>query len=107
MSRLALTDADRKSRDLVVSWLEDLGLRISVGGIGNVVGTWPPDRTDPQVLIGSHIDTVATGGKYDGNLGVLAGIEVIETIIAAGLDLAHPVAVAFFTNGRAADSPRT
>ncbi len=97
-ARLALTDADRAGRDLVVSWLRDLGLRVDVDGVGNVVGTWPPDRFDPPVMTGSHIDTVRTGGRYDGNLGVLAGIEAIETVITAGVELAHPLAVAFFTN---------
>jgi N-carbamoyl-L-amino-acid hydrolase len=97
-SRLALTDADREGRDLVVSWMQELGLRVDVDGIGNVVGTWPADATDPPVMTGSHIDTVRTGGRYDGNLGVLAGLEAIETIITAGVTLARPVAVAFFTN---------
>lgn len=97
-SRLALTDADREGRDLVVSWLRDLGLRVDIDGIGNVLGTWPPDAAAAPVLTGSHIDTVRTGGRYDGNLGVLAGIEAIETIITSGVELDHPVAVAFFTN---------
>src|SRR5881394_3460898 len=77
-ARLALTDADRRGRDLVVTWMRDLGLRVDIDEIGNVVGTWPPDAGEPPVLTGSHIDTVATGGRYDGTLGVLGGIEVIE-----------------------------
>jgi N-carbamoyl-L-amino-acid hydrolase len=96
--RLALTDADREGRDLVVTWMTDLGLRIDIDGIGNVVGTWPPDRFDPPVMAGSHIDTVSTGGRYDGNLGVLAGIEAIETVVTAGIQTRHPLAVAFFTD---------
>jgi len=97
-ARLALTDADREGRDLVVSWMSDLGLRVDVDGIGNVVGTWPASSTEPPVMIGSHIDTVRTGGRFDGNLGVLAGLEVVETVIAAGLTTLSPLAVAFFTN---------
>lgn len=97
-SRLALTEADRQGRDLVVTWMRDLGLRVDIDGIGNVLGTWPADRFDPAVLMGSHIDTVATGGRYDGNLGVLAGLEVIETIIASGRATERPLAVAFFTD---------
>jgi N-carbamoyl-L-amino-acid hydrolase len=96
--RLALTDADKEGRDLVVTWMRDLGLRVTIDGIGNVVATWPPDRHDPPVLMGSHIDTVATGGRYDGCLGVLAGLEVIETLIANEIDTVHPIAVAFFTD---------
>jgi N-carbamoyl-L-amino-acid hydrolase len=96
--RLALTDADRAGRDLVVTWMHDLGLRVTVDGIGNVVATWPPDRFDPPVLTGSHIDTVATGGRYDGCLGVLAGLEAVETLMTAGVDTERPLAVAFFTD---------
>ena len=98
VSRLALTEADGAGRDLVVSWMRDLGLRVDVDGIGNVVGTWPADRLDPAVMTGSHIDTVATGGRYDGNLGVLAGIEVLESVITAQVRTTHPMAVGFFTN---------
>ena len=96
--RLALTDDDRDGRDLVVSWMDELGLRVEVDAIGNVVGTWPADATDPPVMMGSHIDTVRTGGRYDGNLGVLAGLEVIETVRSAGVVPDRPLAVAFFTD---------
>ena len=97
-ARLALTDDDRRGRDLVVSWMRDLGLRIDVDEIGNVVGTWPPESAVAPVMTGSHIDTVATGGRFDGTLGVLAGIEVLETVITSGIELARPLAVAFFTD---------
>jgi N-carbamoyl-L-amino-acid hydrolase len=95
---LALTDADRDGRDLVVTWMHDLGLRVDIDGVGNIVGTWPPDRHDPPVLTGSHLDTVATGGIYDGALGVLAGLEIIETVITAGLRIDRPLAVGVFTD---------
>jgi N-carbamoyl-L-amino-acid hydrolase len=97
-ARLALTDEDRQGRDLVVMWMHDLGLRVDIDEIGNVVGTWPAESSDAPVLTGSHIDTVATGGRYDGTLGVLAGLEVLETVIGAGLDPPVPLAVAFFTD---------
>jgi N-carbamoyl-L-amino-acid hydrolase len=97
-ARLALTDDDRQGRDLVVTWMRDLGLRVAVDEIGNVVGT--RDGTEPlaPVMTGSHIDTVRTGGRYDGNLGVLAGLEVIETLERNHVQTRHPIAVAFFTN---------
>jgi N-carbamoyl-L-amino-acid hydrolase len=98
VARLALTDADKQGRDLVVTWMRDLGLRIDVDGIGNIVGTWPADRHEPPVLTGSHVDSVATGGIYDGALGVLAGLEVIETVAAAGIETARPLAVGVFTD---------
>ncbi len=96
--RLALTAADGWGRDLVRTWMEDLGLVVTTDGIGNVVGTMPHPSGLAPVMTGSHIDTVATGGRYDGNLGVLAGLEVIETVLAARLELARPLAVGFFTN---------
>lgn len=98
-ARLALTDADRDGRDLVVGWMRDLGLDVVVDAIGNVVGTRA--GTDPQataVMTGSHIDTVRTGGRFDGNLGVLAGLEVIETLEQHRIRTRRPVQVAFFTD---------
>ena len=96
-ARLALTDDDRAGRDLVVSWMRDLGLVVTIDVLGNVVGTWDVGQGRP-VMTGSHIDTVRTGGKYDGNYGVLAGLEVIETLQQSGWTPDRPVAVAFFTN---------
>lgn len=96
--RLALTDADRQGRDLVVQWMRDLGLAVTVDGIGNVVGLRAGRKNGPPVMTGSHIDTVRTGGRYDGNLGVLAGLEVIAALNDAGVVTDRPIAVAFFTN---------
>ncbi len=96
--RLALTDADREGRDLVVRWMRELGLTVTVDRIGNVVGLRAGRIEGPPVMTGSHIDTVATGGLYDGNLGVLAGLELIETLNDTGIVTRHPLAVAFFTN---------
>ncbi len=104
--RLALTDEDRAGRDLVVAWMHDLGMTVSIDGIGNVVATYAgADPAAPAVMIGSHIDTVATGGRFDGNLGVLAGLEVVETLAAAGVELRRPVQVAFFTDEEGARFP--
>jgi N-carbamoyl-L-amino-acid hydrolase len=96
--RLALTDDDRKGRDLVCRWMQELGLEITVDRIGNVVGIRKGEEQGDPVMTGSHIDTVATGGPYDGNLGVLAGLEVVQTLNDAGISTKHPIAVAFFTN---------
>ncbi|MGR5350091.1 M20 family metallo-hydrolase [Vibrio mediterranei] len=98
VSRLALTDSDKMGRDLVVSWMTELGLDIAIDQIGNVVGTLKGQTDQPAVMMGSHIDTVSTAGIFDGNLGVLAGLEVIETIVDAGITPVRPLSVAFFTN---------
>lgn len=97
-ARLALTDADRDGRDLVVGWMRDLGMQVSTDAVGNVVAVHPGTDADlAPVMIGSHIDTVRTGGRFDGNLGVLAGLQVVETLITARVATRRPVAVAFFT----------
>ena len=98
VSRLALTNEDRDGRDLVVRWMRDLGLSIQVDRIGNVIGTRAGILDSPPVIIGSHIDSVATGGLYDGALGVLAGLEAIQTLNEADLKTQYPIAVGFFTN---------
>ncbi|MAG03732.1 MAG: Zn-dependent hydrolase [Acidimicrobiaceae bacterium] len=104
-SRLALTDEDRDGRDLVTTWMRDLGLDVRIDGIGNVVATRPGRTDGPAVMTGSHIDTVRSGGRYDGNLGVLAGLEVIETLTDAGVETERPIAVAFFTDEEGARFP--
>lgn len=96
-SRLALTDDDKAGRDLVVEWMKELGLDISIDTIGNVIGVWQVGQGSP-VMTGSHIDTVRTGGKYDGNYGVLAGLEVIHTCQENNIIPTRPLAVGFFTN---------
>jgi N-carbamoyl-L-amino-acid hydrolase len=96
--RLALSDADKAGRDLVVQWMRELGLTVSIDAIGNVVGLRRGEEDGAPVMMGSHIDTVATGGPYDGALGVLAGLEVVESLNDAGVVTKRPLAVAFFTN---------
>ncbi len=96
--RLALTDEDRAGRDWVVAQMKALGMSVSVDGIGNVVGVYGGREDAPPVMAGSHIDTVRTGGLYDGNYGVLAGLEVVRALRDAGMRTRKPLAVAFFTN---------
>jgi len=96
--RLALSDEDRKGRDLVCEWMKQLGMRISVDRIGNVLGVRDGLEDIAPVTTGSHIDSVATGGRYDGALGVLAGLEVIASLNDAGIVTRRPLAVGFFTN---------
>jgi N-carbamoyl-L-amino-acid hydrolase len=98
-ARLALTDADRQGRDLVVAWMRDLGLEVAIDAIGNVFATRPgADPSLAPVMVGSHIDTVRTGGRFDGNLGVLAGLEVVETLLANHVHTRRGITVAFFTD---------
>ncbi|MEG2045854.1 MAG: Zn-dependent hydrolase [Comamonas sp.] len=97
--RLALTELDRQGRDLFVQWAKDAGCTVRVDAIGNIfarrAGT---DDGLPPVMTGSHIDTQPTGGKFDGNYGVLAGIEVLRTLNDAGVRTRAPLEVAVWTN---------
>jgi beta-ureidopropionase / N-carbamoyl-L-amino-acid hydrolase len=97
-ARLALTDEDRAGRDLVVGWMKALGLAVTVDAIGNVIGLREGRETLAPVMTGSHIDTVRTGGRYDGNYGVLAGLEAVRALNEANVTTRRPFAVAFFTN---------
>ncbi|ACA15858.1 amidase, hydantoinase/carbamoylase family [Methylobacterium sp. 4-46] len=99
LTRLAASDADRAGRDAVAGWMREAGLEVRVDRIGNLLGLWRPEgaQGDP-VMIGSHIDTVVDAGAYDGCVGVLAGLAVVEALREAGGRPAHPLAVAAFTN---------
>jgi beta-ureidopropionase / N-carbamoyl-L-amino-acid hydrolase len=96
--RLALTDEDRMGRDLVVSWMRELGLEVRIDRVGNIFGLRKGTADVPPVMTGSHIDTVATGGRFDGAYGVLAGLELIRTLNEAAAVTRHPIVVAVFTN---------
>lgn len=96
--RLALSDEDRQARDLVCDWMRALGMTLTVDQIGNVIAVRAGQGAGAPVTTGSHIDSVATGGRFDGTLGVLAGLEVIETLSEAGLTTKRPLAVGVFTN---------
>jgi N-carbamoyl-L-amino-acid hydrolase len=113
--RLALTDLDRQGRDRVTDWLREAGCEIRVDAIGNVFAIRPGRRgngmvgegaqarpaDDPAALpvaVGSHVDTQPTGGRFDGNYGVLAGVEVVRALNDAGIQTERPICVAIWTN---------
>jgi N-carbamoyl-L-amino-acid hydrolase len=97
--RLALTDLDRQGREVVMQWARELGCGVRIDGIGNLFMRRAGQRDDlPPVMTGSHLDTQPTGGKFDGNYGVLAGIEVLRTLHAHGIVTQAPVEVAVWTN---------
>ena len=97
--RLALTALDGEGRDLVVGWMKDAGLSIEVDQIGNIFGRRPGrDNTRAPVMVGSHIDTQPTGGKFDGCFGVLAGLEVMRTLQDHQLETDAPLELAIWTN---------
>jgi N-carbamoyl-L-amino-acid hydrolase len=97
--RLTLTDVDKEGRDLFKSWCEKAGCTVAVDTMGNMFarreGT---DSTLPAVMVGSHLDTQPTGGKYDGVLGVLGGLEILRTLNDLGIRTKHPIEVVNWTN---------
>ncbi|MCO4857886.1 Zn-dependent hydrolase [Herbaspirillum sp. WGmk3] len=97
--RLALTDLDKQGRDLVTSWARAEGMSVVVDQIGNIFMRRPGrNNALPPVMTGSHIDTQPTGGKFDGNYGVLSGIEVIRTLNQHNIQTEAPIEVAVWTN---------
>ncbi|KVV57895.1 Zn-dependent hydrolase [Burkholderia territorii] len=97
--RLALTDDDRRGRDLFALWCRDAGMTVSVDAVGNLFAR--RDGTDAQaapVLIGSHLDTQPEGGRFDGVYGVLAALEVVRTLNDAGIATGKPLEIVSWTN---------
>lgn len=98
-NRQTLTDADAKGRALFQTWCETAGLSMGVDEMGNMFAR--REGTDPEALpvyIGSHLDTQPTGGKYDGVLGVLAGLEIIRTLNDLDIKTRHPIVITNWTN---------
>ena len=98
LTRLALSDEDKRGRDWMVGRMREAGLSITVDQMGNIFGQRAGDPGLPPVMMGSHVDSVPTGGRYDGQLGVLCGLEVIRSLNDAKIRTRHPVILAIFTN---------
>ncbi len=97
--RLALTDLDKEGRDLFSRWCEEAGCTIKVDKMGNIFARRAGTKDDlPPVMMGSHLDTQPTGGKYDGVYGVLAGLEVLRTLNDFDVQTEHPIEVSVWTN---------
>ncbi len=97
--RLALTDLDRQARDLFTLWAREAGCEVRVDAIGNIFARRAGrNEALPPVSTGSHIDTQPTGGKFDGNYGVLAGLEVIRSLNDARISTEAPLEVVVWTN---------
>ena len=98
LNRVALTDDDRRGRDLLVEWMRQAGLSVTVDQMGNIFGQRAGSDGAAPVMVGSHADSVPTGGRYDGQLGVLCALEAIRTLNDRKAATRHPVAMAIFTN---------
>jgi len=99
LRRLALTDADKEMRDLFITWCTEAGCTVSVDRVGNIFARRPgTDDHLPPVLMGSHLDTQFAGGKYDGIVGVLAGLEVLRTLDSRRIATRRPLELVCWTN---------
>ncbi|WVT76981.1 Zn-dependent hydrolase (plasmid) [Sinorhizobium chiapasense] len=99
VTRLTLTEEDRQVRDWFVGECRALGCSVEVDGIGNIFATYPgEDMALPTIAVGSHLDTQPQGGRFDGILGVLAGVEILRTLKETSTRLRHPLTVVNWTN---------
>lgn len=96
--RLALTEEDRRGRDWLIEQGRAAGLVSSIDSVGNIFLRREGQQDLPPIVIGSHIDSQPSGGKFDGTFGVLAGLEVCRTLSDAGFATAHPIEVVAWTN---------
>ncbi|MCG7335006.1 Zn-dependent hydrolase [Sporosarcina sp. ACRSM] len=99
ITRFSFTEEEKKAKALVASYMEEAGMTVREDAVGNLIGRKEGQRKDaPAVLIGSHIDTVPDGGRFDGALGVIAGIEVAQTLHEQQIQHDHPIEVYAFTD---------
>jgi len=97
--RLALSEADGRGRDLFSRWCREAGLQLRVDGIGNLFARRAAEQPDhPPVLVGSHLDSQPTGGRFDGAYGVLAALEVVRSLNDLGITTRKPVEIVSWTN---------
>ncbi|HRD75076.1 MAG TPA: Zn-dependent hydrolase, partial [Hyphomicrobiaceae bacterium] len=99
VNRLTLTDLDRQSRDLFIRWCKDAGCTLKVDQIGSLFARRKGSEDSlPPVMVGSHLDTQPTGGKFDGALGVMAALEVVRTLNDLDVRTKHPIEICMWTN---------
>lgn len=99
VTRLGFTPTYFKGRDFIQNLMQEVGLKTTVDPVGNLIGRWEGKQPDkPIIAIGSHIDTVPNGGKYDGTIGVLGAIEVVRSLKEMDYHPVHSIEVISFIN---------
>jgi len=98
INRLTLTHEDREARDYLKTYMEKLGMEVLIDPIGNMIGIRPGTEDLPLIATGSHLDSVKQAGSYDGTIGIIAGLAVIEYLNQYQIQTRHPIAVINFTN---------
>jgi len=94
INRFSFTSEEQQAIELVTSYMKEAGMTVNVDGVGNIIGTYGEESE--TIMLGSHIDTVPDGGKYDGALGVLGAIEIVQTIYEQQLPLSKKIEVVAF-----------
>ena len=105
MSRLSLSDTDKQARDWFATTTEALGCKVTTDAMGNQFAIRPGLQDGPATCAGSHLDTQPNGGRYDGILGVTAGIEMLRTLNDNWVETTYPVGVINWTNEEGARFP--
>src|SRR5437868_7895896 len=104
VTRLALSEEDRIARDYFCSYCEELGMFVEIDDMGTIYATLEGLETKPPIVIGSHLDTVKKGGRFDGVLGVVAGLEVARTLVENNIKPRISLMIVNFTNEEGARS---
>ncbi|MFM1652652.1 Zn-dependent hydrolase [Brevibacillus sp. B_LB10_24] len=98
VSRLAFSPEDRQAVDIVTGWMREAGLDVRTDAAGNVFGRREGRESGPVVLAGSHLDSVRSGGKFDGVAGVLAALEAVQVLYENRVETKWPIEIAIFVN---------
>lgn len=98
VTRLSLSEEDRLVRDYFCSCCEEIGMSVKIDDMGNIYATLNGDEKKKPIIMGSHLDSVKKGGRFDGVLGVVAGLEVVRTLVENNIKPTHPIMVVNFTN---------
>ncbi|MBS4190291.1 Zn-dependent hydrolase [Bacillus sp. FJAT-49705] len=98
VTRLSLSEEDRAARDYFYACCRELGLTVKIDDMGNIYATLEGALDMPPIVIGSHLDSVKKGGRFDGILGVVAGLEVVRTLVENNMQLQLPITIVNFTN---------
>ena len=97
MYRPALSKTEREAYELVKSWMEEAGMTVRIDSFGNLIGRLKGKNPQaPVLMVGSHLDTQPLGGRFDGALGVLGGVEAIATLKSKGIVPNRPIEVVAF-----------
>lgn len=97
MARLTLSDDDKKARDWFVETTKSLGCQVTIDSMGNIFAVRPGRRDGPPTFVGSHLDTQPSGGRYDGILGIQAGVEMLKVLQENDVETEFPVGVVNWT----------